>query len=339
MGAPVLVGCSKSHQEVVDKLTRVAPTNAEVLLIGPSGVGKELYANHVHVHSHRSARRFVPVNCGALSGDLLENTLFGHVGGAFTGARALSEGLVSEAEGGTLFLDEVDSLSVLCQTKLLRFLQDQKYRRLGEGRLRQADVRIIAATNTELEKAVSEGHFRKDLFFRLRVFPVEIAALCRRPEDIPELIAVFRARSAAEYDLPPADLSPAIVECMQRYEWPGNVRELENCVAYLTCLQLGRPIEPHDLPFLSQLRDTTAEYVEQPAFHDDGLQDSKNRLVAEFERQYIERALRTTNGNISAAARMSGKNRRALFELIRKHEIRPDEFRTAPRYSSKRTTP
>jgi DNA-binding NtrC family response regulator len=335
MDAHGLVGCSKSHKEVLDKLTRVAPTNAEVLLIGPSGVGKELYANHVHIHSHRSAKRFVPVNCGSLSGDLLENTLFGHVGGAFTGARALSEGLVSEAEGGTLFLDEVDSLSIPCQTKLLRFLQDQKYRLMGEGRLRQADVRIIAATNTELERAVSEGHFRKDLFFRLRVFPVEISALCRRPEDIPELIAVFRARSAAEYELPPVELSPAIVECMQRYEWPGNIRELENCVAYLTCLQLGRPIEPHDLPFLSQLGDTTAEYVEQPALHDDGLQASKNRLVAEFERHYIERAVRTTNGNISAAARMSGKNRRALFELMRKHEIRPDEFRTARRYSSK----
>jgi two-component system, NtrC family, response regulator GlrR len=335
MDALGLVGCSRSHKEVLDKLTRVAPTNAEVLLIGPSGVGKELYANHVHLNSHRHANRFVPVNCGGLSGDLLENTLFGHVGGAFTGARALSEGLVSEAEGGTLFLDEVDSLSVPCQTKLLRFLQDQKYRRLGESRLRQADVRIIAATNTELEKAVSEGHFRKDLFFRLRVFPVEIPALCRRPEDIPELIAVFTSRSAAEYELAPAELSPAIVECMQRYEWPGNVRELENCIVYLTCLQLGRPIEPRDLPFLSQLRDTTAEDVEQPASLDDGLQDSKNRMVAEFERQYIERALRTTNGNISAAARMSGKNRRALFELIRKHEIRPDQFRTARRYSSK----
>ncbi len=331
MYAPGLVGCSRSHKEVLDKLTRVAATNAEVLLIGPSGVGKELYANHVHVHSHRSDRRFVPVNCSSLSGDLLENTLFGHVGGAFTGARALSEGLVSEAEGGTLFFDEVDSLSVPCQTKLLRFLQDQKYRRLGEGRLRQANVRIIAATNTDLEAGVSEGRFRRDLFFRLRVFPVEIPALCRRPEDIPELIAAFKARSAAEYDLPAVELSSATVERMQRYEWPGNIRELENCVAYLTCLQLGRPIEPHDLPFLSLLRDNAAEAAEQPAFRGDGLRDWKNRLVAEFERQFIERALRTTNGNVSAAARMSGKNRRALFELMRKHEIRPDDFRAARR--------
>jgi DNA-binding NtrC family response regulator len=281
------------------------------------------------LRSHRNAQRFVPVNCSNLSGDPHENTLLGHVSGAFTGARALSEGLVIEAEGGTLFLDEVDSLSGPCQTKLLRFLQDQKYRRLGEGRLRQADVRVIAATNTDLESAVSEGRFRKDLFFRLRVFPVEIAALSRRSEDIPELIAVFKARSAAKYELPPVELSSGIVECMQRYEWPGNIRELENCVAYLTCLQLGRPIEPRDLPFLSQFRDANPENVEQSAVHDGGLQDSKNRLVAQFERQYIERALRTTNGNVSAAARISGKNRRALFELMRKHEIRPDDFRAA----------
>lgn len=172
-----LVGCSKSHRDILNKLTSVAPTDAEVLLVGPSGVGKELYANHVHVHSHRSSCRFVPVNCASLSGDLLENTLFGHIGGAFTGATALSEGLVSEAEGGTLFLDEVDSLSVPCQIKLLGFLQDQKYRRLGENRLRQANVRVIAATNSDLESAVQEARFRKDLFFRLRVVPVEIPAL------------------------------------------------------------------------------------------------------------------------------------------------------------------
>lgn len=329
MNALGLVGCSKSHKDVIDKLTRVAPTNAEVLLIGPSGIGKELYANYVHINSHRSARGFVPVNCGSLSGDLLENTLFGHVGGAFTGARLLSEGLVSEAEGGTLFLDEVDSLSLPCQTKLLRFLQDQKYRRLGEGRLRQADIRVIAATNSDLEKAVIDGHFRRDLFFRLRVFPVEIAALCRRPEDIPELIAVFRLRIAAEYKLPPVVLSLAIIECMQRYEWPGNIRELENCIAYLTCLQLGRLIQPHDLPFLSQLSDTNVAHSEQPAVQDGDFQESKNRLVADFERQYIERALKTTNGNVSAAARMCGKNRRALFELMRKHEILPNGFRNA----------
>lgn len=329
MNALEPVGCSKSHKDVLDKLARVAPTNAEVLLIGPSGIGKELYANYVHMHSHRSAQRFVPVNCGSLSGDLLENTLFGHVGGAFTGARVLSEGLVSEAEGGTLFLDEVDSLSLPCQTKLLRFVQDQKYRRLGEGRLRQADVRVIAATNSDLEQAVIEGRFRRDLFFRLRVFPVEIAALCRRPEDIPELIDVFKERIAAQYKLPPVQLNLALVERMQRYEWPGNIRELENCIAYLTCLQLGRLIQPHELPLLSQLCDTPVQHGEQAAVLDDDFQESKNRMVAEFERQYIERALKITNGNVSAAARMSGKNRRALFELMRKHEISPSAFRNA----------
>jgi DNA-binding NtrC family response regulator len=193
MNSSKLVGCSREHREILDKLTRVAVTDAEVLLIGPSGVGKELYANFVHANSHRYSRRFVPVNCANLSGDLLDNTLYGHIGGAFTGARAQSEGLVNEAEGGTLFLDEVNSLSNACQTRLLRFLQDQKYRRLGESSLRQADVRIIAASNVDLEAAVREGGFRQDLLFRLRVFPVEIPALCRRLEDIPELTSVFIA--------------------------------------------------------------------------------------------------------------------------------------------------
>lgn len=335
MNALRLVGCSKSHHDVLDKLARVAPTDAEVLLIGPSGIGKELYANYVHLNSQRNSQRFVPVNCGTLSGDLLENTLFGHVGGAFTGARGSSDGLVSEAEGGTLFLDEVDSLSLPCQTKLLRFLQDQQYRRLGEGRLRQANVRFIAATNTDLEKAVIEGHFRRDLFFRLRVFPIEIAPLRNRPEDIPELTALFTARIAAEYKLPPVELSLAIIEGMQRYDWPGNIRELENCIAYLTCLQLNRLVQPHDLPLLSQLSARRVEPDEQDEpdervdLQDGDFQESKNRLVARFERQYIEHALKTTNGNIAAAARMSGKNRRALFELMRKHKIAPDAFRSA----------
>jgi two-component system, NtrC family, response regulator GlrR len=314
---PRLVGCSRAHREILEKLTRVAPTDVEVLIMGPSGVGKELYASHVHLQSHRSHCRFVPVNCGSLSSDLLENTLFGHVGGAFTGATSLGEGLVNEAEGGTLFLDEVDSLSVPCQAKLLRFLQDQKYRRLGEGRLRQANVRVVAATNSDLEEAVNDGRFRMDLFFRLRVVPVEIPALCHRTEDIPELVAAFTASSATSYKLPALKFEHATIERMQGYDWPGNIRELENCIAYLTCLRLGRPIGPHDLPFLTRLRrsDATASKeppeVDQPLVSIDTFQEIKTRLISEFERQYIERALQSTGGNVSAAARISGKNRRA----------------------------
>ncbi len=328
-----LVGSSRSHLDLLTTLTAVAPTDAEVLIIGPSGVGKELYAQHVHSHSHRHACRFVPVNCGALSGDLLENILFGHVGGAFTGATAQTEGLVSEAEGGTLFFDEVDSLSVPCQIKLLRFLQDKKYRRLGENRLRQANVRVIAATNCDLEEAVGDGRFRGDLFFRLRVVPVEVPALKHRPEDIPELIAAFAQKYARHYRLPAVRLSACALECMRTYEWPGNVRELENCTAYLTCLQLPRPIEPHDLPLLSRLREAAQRErmadERGPNPWVESLRTSKSRLVAQFEREYIEQALKSTSGNVAAAARMSGKNRRALFELMRKHEISADDFRTA----------
>ena len=336
MDIPRLVGSSRAHKEVLEKLSRIAPTDAEVLLTGPSGVGKELYANQVHLQSARSHCRFVPVNCGSLSSDLIDNTLFGHVGGAFTGATALSEGLVSEAEGGTLFLDEVDSLSIPCQTKLLRFLQDQKYRRLGESRLRQANVRVIAATNCDLEMAVNDARFRMDLFFRLRVVPVEIPPLSRRAEDIPELVAAFTARSAEAYRLPELEFRAEAIARMQRYEWPGNIRELENCISYLTCLQLGRPIAPDDLPFLTRLRCSEAasaednSEAEQPDESSDTLRDAKSRLISEFERQYIERALRATSGNVSAAARMCGKNRRALFELMRKHEISSDEYRIAP---------
>jgi len=330
-----LVGCSAAHKEILDKLFRVATTDAEVLLTGPSGVGKELYAHHVHLQSRRKDCRFVPVNCGTLSSDLLENTLFGHVGGAFTGATSVGDGLVSEAEGGTLFLDEVDSLSVPCQTKLLRFLQDQRYRRLGETRLRQANVRLIAATNCDLESAINDGRFRADLFFRLRVVPIEIPALRYRTDDISGLIEAFTASKAATYKQPPLEFGAAAIVRMQSYEWPGNVRELENCIAYLTCLHLGRPIEPQDLPLLTRLRGTDVPasegnpQSEQLEDSDDTLQGAKSRLVSEFERRFIERALRSTGGNVAAAARMSGKNRRALFELMRKYEISPDEYRVA----------
>lgn len=330
-----LVGCSRAHKDILEKLARVAPTDAEVLLTGPSGVGKELYARHVHELSHRSHCGFVPINCGCLSGDLLENTLFGHVGGAFTGAKSVGDGLVSEAEGGTLFLDEVDSLSVPCQTKLLRFLQDRRYRRLGESRLRQANVRIVTATNTDLEEAVNDRRFRADLFFRLRVVPVEIPALSRRTDDIPELIAAFTAISATAYKLPAVKFSLAALARLKSYEWPGNIRELENCISYLTCLRPERPIEPNDLPLLTRLHSTDSSAstdcpaAEQPEASGDSLRDIKKRLISEFERQYIEQALQATGGNVSAAARISGKNRRALFELMRKHEIRPEEYRTA----------
>jgi DNA-binding NtrC family response regulator len=336
-----LVGCSGIHNAILEKLTKVASTDAEILITGPSGVGKELYAAHVHAHSYRRDHRFVPVNCGSLSSELLENELFGHVGGAFTGARTQMEGLVRDAENGTLFLDEVNSLNIPCQIKLLRFLQDKKYRRLGETRLRQANVRIIAAANADLEAAVQEQRFRKDLFFRLRVVPIEIPALKERPEDIPVLLAAFTRKCAAKYKAPPLEFSDAAMQRIEKYDWPGNIRELENCVAYLTCLQLERAVQPGDLPLTTRIgtvKSITESGVSTPAAGGssrgdaelDNFQAAKSRVVGNFEKQYIQRALQNTNGNVSAAARMSGKNRRALFELMRKYEIDPANYRKAP---------
>ena len=202
-----IVGTSTAHCAILELLAKVAPTDAEVLINGPTGVGKELYARYLHDHSRRRKAPFIPVNCGSLANELLENVLFGHAGGAYTDAKTNSDGLVQAAEGGTFFLDEVDTLSIPCQIKLLRFLQDLEYRRLGETRIRKADIRIVAATNIDLIKVVDKGLFREDLFFRLRVIPIDIPRLAKRIKDIDVLVAKSIKDAAADYNLPPIKLS------------------------------------------------------------------------------------------------------------------------------------
>ena len=325
MLATKLIGRSLAHQRLVEKLSRIAPTDAEVLISGESGVGKELYARYVHHHSTRDKASFVPVNCGALPNELLENELFGHVGGAFTGARPQSEGLVAEAEHGTLFLDEIDSLSTPSQVKLLRFLQEKEYRRLGETRTRRSNVRVIAATNIDLLTAMRDGRFREDLYFRLRVVPVEVPPLRERPEDIPLLLSEYVVYYAQAYHLPEVAFSEAARCKLETYVWPGNIRELENCVKYLTCLQLNRMVEPHDLSLLESENGHKASPAEQPVT-ERPFRDAKRELVDRFEREYLEGALRRSNGNIAKAARASSKPRRSFFELMRKHGLQPSDF-------------
>src|SRR5215475_3247129 len=190
-----LIGQSRPHLETLDKLSRVAGTDAEVLISGPTGVGKELYAQYVHERSKRASFPFVPVNCGAIPQELLENELFGHRNGAYTSAGASQEGLVAEAENGTLFLDEIDTLSLPSQVKLLRFIQLKEYRRLGDARIRTANIRVVAATNANLPSLVEQERFRSDLYYRLCVFPVEILPLKNRTDDVPLLVDA----NAAEY--------------------------------------------------------------------------------------------------------------------------------------------
>lgn len=318
MACVAMVGCSDVHQRLLEQLTKFAGTDAEILITGATGTGKELYAGLVHRQSQRAKAAFVPVNCGAIPDQLLENELFGHVGGAFTGAQPRTEGLVAAAEGGTLFLDEVDTLSLSGQVKLLRFIQQKEYRRLGETRLRRANVRFIAATNADLVAAVKAGRFREDLFFRLRVIPIEIPPLWKRKDDIGPLLDQYSAYYAELYRVNPITFEASALEKMKNYSWPGNIRELENCVQYLTCLQLDHAVNAEDLPLLS------VEEEQVPVAISSGVsfQEAKRDLVTMFERGYLEEALRRSGGNIAEAARASGKARRAFFELMRKHGIK-----------------
>lgn len=321
---------SENQRALLATLAKVAPTDAEILITGPSGVGKELYAAYAHEHSRRSRRPFVTVNCSNLSSHMLENEVFGHARGAYTGAHAAMGGIAAAAEGGSLFLDEIDTLPAVSQAKLLRFIQTKEYRRLGETSLRRADVRLIAASNVDLERQVRDGHFRKDLFFRLRVVPVEVQPLAERPEDIEPLLDHFIGRYAGSYDVPAIRFSPAARRSLVAYGWPGNVRELENCVRYLTCLQLGRAVATTDLPLCCEEPEPPYEpaLVEPPERYVNGtLREAKAKLIDNFERYYVDRALQGAYGNISDAARASGKHRRAFFELMRKYGFDAGAYR------------
>jgi DNA-binding NtrC family response regulator len=330
-----IIGRGEPHERLMSELGNAAQSDVEVLLLGPSGVGKELYARWIHEHGARGARPFVPVNCGAVPVALFENELFGHVGGAFTGARARSDGLVSQAEGGTLFLDEIDTLEPSAQVKLLRFLQQREFRRLGETSLRKANVRIVAASNADLLACVRESRFREDLFFRIHVFPVRIPPLRERMEDLPPLLEEHARRASELYRSRPVRFSAESMRRLTTYSWPGNVRELENCVRYLTSLRLERAVEVRDLKLLDELAPAGGPGPASPRpgngrSGDNGvlpLREAKRALVGEFERCYVVDALRASRGNIARAARASGKPRRAFFELMRKYGVRADDYR------------
>lgn len=341
-----IVHRSESQQALLGRLAKVAKSDVEVLITGPSGVGKELYAAFTHDQSRRAKGPLITVNCSNLPASMLENELFGHARGAYTGAHAAMGGIAEAAEGGSLFLDEVDSLPLMSQAKILRFIQNRDYRRLGDTAVRKADVRVIAASNADLEQLVRAGQFRQDLYFRLRVVPVHVPALAERREDIEPLLDHFGRRYASEYDLPEVRYSDSARTCLQRYFWPGNVRELENCVRYLTCLDLGRAVERDDLALLAweaveeaaERHDIAHASSSPPAIPlpangsetsliDLSLQDAKAELVKTFERHYVDQALATAGGNITKAARLSGKHRRAFFELLRKYGMDAEDYR------------
>jgi DNA-binding NtrC family response regulator len=310
------VGISGLHQQLLALIERVAGQNVELLISGETGVGKEQYARYAHEQSGRRDKPFVPVNCGSIPADLFENELFGHVRGAFTGAMPHATGLVAAAEGGTLFFDEVDSLAPANQVKLLRLLQEKEYRRLGEARAHEADVRILAATNRDLVRASRAGAFREDLLFRLRVVPIQVPPLRERPEDILPILDALIPYYATEYAVSPITLSSGARDLLVHYGWPGNVRELENLVRNLTCVHAGTCIELDQLSLIDDHASGPGNSTTNGA-----LRRMKAVAVAEIERRFVEDALRACGGNISEAARSVGRPRRSFFELMRKHGI------------------
>lgn len=305
-----LIGRSPIFTAVIRNILTIAKTNASVLIIGETGTGKELSARAIHYLSARAEYPFIPVNCGALPVDLVENELFGHERGAFTGAAAHHEGVIRAAEGGTLFLDEIDSLPLMAQVKLLRFLQDKEYRLLGSTKLCQANVRIIAATNGNIEKLLADGALRQDLYYRVNTLQVMLPPLRARPEDIPLLVQHFVAKYATEYKKVITDIAPAVLQLLLQYDWPGNVRELEHVVARAVACATQPSLRPTDIQLLHRSGTPLESF-----------RKAKTRVIAEFEKAYIHKLLLAYNGNITKAARAAGKHRRAFWELMRKHKI------------------
>lgn len=313
-----LVGESATFVDQIQKIPQIARCEANVLITGETGTGKELYARAIHYCSARAGRPFMPVNCGAIPADLVENELFGHERGAFTSAVTLQTGLVEEANGGTLFLDEIDCLPVFAQVKLLRFLQEKEYRPLGSARMRQADVRLIAASNLNLEEAVGSGKVRQDLFYRLNIISLTLPPLRERLEDIPLLARYFLEKYSREMNKETPDLLPDAIQILMAHGWPGNVRELEHAIERATVLGDGPIIRGADLVLASSSVTGSRS-----------LQEAKAAQIARFEKGYIQALLRACHGNISEAARVAQKNRRAFWQLIQKHKIDVERFRSS----------
>ena len=317
LGLKQFIGESPVLLAEIKKIPTIARCAASVLITGETGTGKEICARAIHYLSPRAGRPFIAVNCGAIPPELVENELFGHDPGAFTSALTSSLGLVREAEDGTLFLDEIDSLPVMAQVKLLRLLQEKEFRPLGAHQNCKADLRVIAATNANLEEALRAGRFRQDLYYRLNVLTLSLPPLRSRHGDVPLLSRYFVAKFTTELGQPAKALSPEAMQKLVLYEWPGNVRELEHVIERSLVLSEHASIRGDEIVLPQSAVATGA----------DSFQALKAIAVAEFEQQYIRQLLERNEGNIAKSARAAKKDRRAFFELMRKHHLGPHDRR------------
>lgn len=316
--SPELIGNSKAMKEVFGYITQVADTNTTVLIRGETGTGKELVARAIHMNSSRRAGPLVHVNCAAIPDTLIESELFGHEKGSFTGAVHTRRGRFEDADGGTIFLDEVGELSAAAQAKLLRVLQEKQFQPLGSSKVVKVNVRVIAATNRNLEEDVAAGRFRSDLFYRLNVFPIYLPPLRERRTDIILLADHFVLKYSKELNKPVKRISPAVLEIFYHYSWPGNVRELENCLERAVLLATGDSIEVAHLP-------PSLQMATRPG-------DKKDRgrlkhVISSQERELIIDALKEAQGNQSKAAKLLGTTKRIIQYKIQKLGIDPWQFR------------
>ena len=307
-----ILGQSTAMKQAMDMTQKVAASNLTVLLLGESGTGKEIFARAIHRWSTRSRKPFVVVNCVALRDELLESELFGHERGSFTGAFQMKKGKLEIADGGTVFLDEIGDLKTELQAKLLRILQEREFERVGGTKQIHVDLRFVTATNRDLARAVQEGRFREDLFFRLNVVSISLPPLRTRREDIPSLAQFFLARSCHSMKKPIMKMTSAAQEHLMEYQWPGNVRELENLIERAVVLAKGAEIQPEDLPLHSLSPFPQADYLDKP-YHD---------AIRICQKKVIQNALEISGGNQAKASDRLKLQRTYLARLIKKLQIR-----------------
>ncbi len=311
-----IIGTGRAMNQIFELVDTIAGLNSTVLIQGETGTGKELIAKAIHFNSPRKDQKMVSINCGAIPENLLESELFGHVKGAFTGAVQTRIGRFEQASGGSIFLDEIGNMPLALQVKLLRVLQEREFERVGGNTTVKIDVRIIAATSSNLEQMVEEGTFREDLFYRLNVIPINLPPLRERREDIPLLVQRFIGHFCETHKLDLKTVSPQIMKALMAYEWPGNIRQLENIVERMVALTGNRPaILPADLPSEIHSRESLSltPLIEIP---EEGI--NFQNVVTDMERELILQSLRRTNGNKKLAAKLLNLKRTTLIEKIKR---------------------
>jgi DNA-binding NtrC family response regulator len=318
--------CNPAMKKIYEQIRSVAPTKTTVLLSGETGTGKGVLANLIHRHSNRDKGRFISVHCGAIPDTLLESELFGHEKGSFTGAFKRKLGKFEIAARGTLFLDEISTITPSAQIKLLQVLQDGTFSRVGGEDILKTDARFIAATNVDLKTMSDDGNFRKDLYYRLNVFPVEIPPLRERPEDIVLLADTFTMRFNLLLQKQIERVHPDVIAAMEAYNWPGNIRELENLIERAFILETGSELTPDRFP--PELFNRSKKSAVLSIHTELPLAEARQRAVGEFENQFIRRLLAKNKGRINKSAEDAGISTRQFHKIMLKYQIRKDDFKT-----------